>query len=484
MRLLIVERDSVDIALLRTMLVAENSDVECVSALRLSDALTMLSRQDFDVVLMDLNLPDAQGLAAFRKLHDDYPRVPVVILSGRREDTLALAAMQAGAQDYLMKGFIGGFTLRRALRHAIERQQMVDRLEKSVDELEQNRSAVIRTNQLKNDLIAVLAHDFKGPLTSILGFSELIAEGALDGDDAKDAAKTIGNNAKRLTNLANDTLALSRVEHGELDLVEERVDVVALVREVATMLSDQRQIDVSVGINDPIIIGDAARLRQVFENIIGNAIKYSPGGKPIAVTIRPDGDGIVIAVKDHGIGIPADDIPKLFKRFARASNARMSKIKGTGIGLFLVKMLVETHGGSVNVKSEIGAGTTFEIHLPRNIATARGPRIAVLAEDETQGPFIAYELRTHGYRVREFKSVTEFSEQGSREPFDAFVVERSVVPNAQALRKIVDSPSPYASIGVGGVQTEGWDFCLPLPFLASELHEAVAQATKKYAKKH
>ena len=465
--------------MLRTMLAAENSDVECVSAMRLSDALAMLDRQEFDVVLMDLSLPDAQGLAAFRKLHDEHPRVPVVILSGRREDTLALAAMKAGAQDYLMKGFIGGFTLSRALRHAIERQQMLDRLENSVAELEQNRSAVIRTNQLKNDLIAVLAHDFKGPLTSILGFSELIAEGSLDGDDARDAAKTIGNNAKRLTDLANDTLALSRVEHGELDLLEERVDFVALMKDIIASFDDGQRVEISVGILDPMIVGDAARLRQVFENVIGNAIKYSPGGQPVTVSLRPDGEGIVVAVKDQGIGIPSEDIPKLFKRFARASNARMSKIKGTGIGLFLVKMIIEAHGGSVSVRSDVGRGTTIEVHVPRNIAAVRGPRVAILSSDDTLGPFIAFELRTHGFRVREFKTLEGFSNLSAREPFDAFVVERSVVANAQTLRKVVHSPSLYGSIGVGGVATEGWDVCLPLPFLASELHAALAQATKK-----
>lgn len=473
MRLLIVVRDSVDAALIRTMLASEKGEVECASASRLEEALTYLGRQVFDVVLMELNFADAVGLAAFRKLHDAHPRIPVVILSGRREDTLALAAMQAGAQDYLMKGFIGGFTLLRALRHAIERQQMFDRLDDSVSELEENRGAIIRANQLKNDLIAILAHDFKGPLTSIMGFAELIAEGSLEGQEAKSAAQTIRNNAQRLTNLANDTLALSRVEHGELELVEEPVDLAALIENVASTLREQRPITITVRTKEVVIEGDVARLRQTFENVIGNAIKYSPNGEPVTIEIASTRNDVVVEICDHGIGIPADDIPHLFKRFARASNARNSKIKGTGIGLFLVKMLVEAHGGKIDVCSQLGVGTTVAIHLPRNAAAVRGPRVAVLVGDETLGPFIAYELRIRGYRVCEYHALSDLVENASREPCEIVLVERALVPTAQALRKAVKMQREYATVGIGGVKTEGWNVCLPQPFLVSELLAAV-----------
>jgi len=365
--------------------------------------------------------------------------------------------------------------LRRALGYAIERQEMHERLTASVDELEDQRASVIRLNQLKNDLITVLAHDFKGPLTTILGFAELIEEGALAGEDACDAAGTIRRNVFRLTTLANDTLALSRIEHGELEIAEGIVDLPDLVREIAERTDDPQRFTFVATASETEVPGDRERLRQVFENLLRNALKYSPDDALVSVAIRDgDADFVRVDVTDRGIGIPGEEIATLFRRFARASNARKARIPGTGLGLFVAKTLVEKHGGRLSVNSEVGRGSTFSVSLPRRGAVARAPQIAVVVGDAALGPFIAYELRSNGFRVREYGSLDELRAGSAAEPSDAVIVDRDrIAPDAGATRAVLGGSTPRL-IGLGASGSDGWDATLPKTFLATDLLAALA----------
>ena len=268
-------------------------------------------------------------------------------------------------------------SLARTIFAAADRAWLRGSLAAALDELELQRSAVMQISQLKHDLVATLAHDIKGPLTSIIGFAELLEEGFLEGDEATDAARTIRSNAQRLATLANDMLALSRVEHGELEIADDRVDLVDVLRSTVEAVAAERAIDLVIDVKTALVRGDAERLRQVFDNLVRNAIKFSPGGEPVRVHVSEQGTGFSVTVQDQGIGIPPDEVSKLFNRFARASNARKAKIAGTGVGLFIVKTIVERHGGSVGLNSTIGSGSTFNVNLPaieRAQGDGPGPR--------------------------------------------------------------------------------------------------------------
>jgi signal transduction histidine kinase len=328
----------------------------------------------------------------------------------------------------------------------------------SIDELENQRADVIHINQLKNDMISVLAHDIKGPLTSVLGFAELIEEGALEGEEARAAAGTIRKSATRLTALANDTLAMSRIEFGELEVSAERVDVAMLVRDLVAHMDTTRIVTVRAD-GDTSVQGDPDRLRQVFENIIRNALKYSPGD--VRIRIVGSGGFVRTDVIDTGIGIPADEIPALFQRFSRASNAK-NAFSGTGIGLFLVKSLVEKHGGSVDVVSKLNEGSTFTVTLPKEAKLREAPRIAVVATDATAGPFVVYELRSRGYSARLYETMEELVSARAAEGTDAVIVAGDGARDAAG--RLRESVSPEIARKV---------VVLERPFLAADLHAAV-----------
>ncbi|HTU83437.1 MAG TPA: ATP-binding protein, partial [Candidatus Acidoferrales bacterium] len=256
-------------------------------------------------------------------------------------------------------------------------------------ELESRRSAVLELNQTKSDLIAMLAHDFRGPLTSVVGYADLVGEVGRLNDEQRDFMAAIKRSALQLSELATDTLTLSRLERNEVALQLGDVDLGALVESVAAGYADRRQVPVDVR-GDVHVIGDDDRLRQVFSNLIDNAIKYTPSKLPPAITVAESGDNVIVEVRDRGIGIPAGEVASIFDRFSRASNARRLRISGTGFGLFLSKQLVALHGGTIAVDSHEGEGSTFTVSLPRRVARARTPRTVVVLDAERDSSFLAY----------------------------------------------------------------------------------------------
>ncbi|HVA27664.1 MAG TPA: hybrid sensor histidine kinase/response regulator, partial [Candidatus Baltobacteraceae bacterium] len=259
----------------------------------LAEGVAATRERRFAVIVLDLALADG-GIAALAAMQNVAGSTPVVMLGGDDDQHIASQAVQNGAQDYLLKGHLSDVSLRRALRHAIERAELAERLAGSVEELERQRSSVLQLNQLKNDLIATLAHDIKGPLTSIVGFSELLEDGYLEGDAATDAARTIRTNANRLATLANDVLALSRVEYGELDVADERVDLIDLLKKAIDLHRPEREISFACDVKAAYVRGDGERLTQVFDNLLRNAIKYSPGGEPVGVSLHSRDDRFVV----------------------------------------------------------------------------------------------------------------------------------------------------------------------------------------------
>ena len=468
LRVLIVENNAADAALAREML--DGTASSAIVAATLDEAVELLD--GVDVVLLAMNLPGGEGLAGLVRLRAKRPDVPIVIVSADADEVLAIAAVQAGAQDYLLKGTLSPNALRRALRYAVERNELTNRLAASIEELERQRSSVLELNQLKNDLIAILAHDIKGPLTSVIGFAELLEEGFLEGDAATDAAKTIRTNAQRLATLANDVLILSRFEHGALEIADERVDLVRVIEDAIEPHAGEREITLQQNALRTIVRGDAERLRQVFDNLIRNAIKYSPSGGAVRIALEDDGDFVVARVTDRGMGIPPDDLPKLFDRFTRGSNARKAKISGTGIGLFIVKMILERHGGDVHAESALGEGSTFTLRLPgiESAVAALPMRVTLLTQDLALRQFAAYELRSRGYRVREAASLDEASDVRSG---DVVLVDQpTLAPDQLRARLGSGRAVRLVALGANGVD-DGWDGSLSKPFLVADLLRAL-----------
>jgi len=229
-----------------------------------------------------------------------------------------------------------------------------------------------RLEAVRSDFVANVSHELKTPVTSIKGFAETLADGAIDDPDAgRRFLRIIAGQADRLNSIIEDLLALSSLERGiegrEVALQEARLaDVLAVAAEVCAAKADAKRIAVTVDCPDELFAEiNPPLLEQAVVNLLDNAIKYSPEDTTVALSAAQAERETVVTVADQGVGISRDHLPRLFERFYRVDKARSRDLGGTGLGLSIVKHIAQVHGGSVSVDSLVGRGSTFRIHLPR-----------------------------------------------------------------------------------------------------------------------
>ncbi len=227
-----------------------------------------------------------------------------------------------------------------------------------------------RLERVRRDFVANVSHEFKTPLTAIQGFAETLLGGALD--DPKNSRRfleIIREHAGRLGRLTDDLMELSLIEAGKLEMEFRSLGVAEVIEpcvETARLRAGPKQLTlvVEAAADLPRIRGDARRLQEVLQNLLDNAVQYTPAGGRITVRAARRDAQVVIAVSDTGIGIPHADQERIFERFYRVDAARSREVGGTGLGLSIAKHLVEAHGGRLTVESDVGRGSTFSVFLP------------------------------------------------------------------------------------------------------------------------
>ena len=381
------------------------------------DALREVLRRDFALILLDVAMPDLDGYETARliRARDRSRDTPIIFLTANyRSDDQVFQGYSAGAVDYLFKPFspeilqskVAVFVelflkrealkrQRQALLHA--QQELEDRvrartrelaeanqlLREEVDErkrIEAERLALLESeqraradaesvNRLKDEFLATLSHELRTPLNAILGWSFLLTSGKSDNAMMERAIGVIRNNALAQSQLIEDILDVSRIIGGKLrlklgrvhmrEVIEAALDSVSLAAQ-AKALTIERHIEEI----DPIV-GDQDRLQQIVWNLLSNAVKFTPREGRVALRLQRRGDEVVLAVEDTGIGIPKHFLPFVFDRFSQADGGATRRHGGLGLGMAIVRYLVELHGGTVTAESPgENLGTTFTIVLP------------------------------------------------------------------------------------------------------------------------
>jgi len=231
-------------------------------------------------------------------------------------------------------------------------------------------SELRRLERVRQDFVANVSHEFKTPLTAIRGFAETLLAGALDdADHRRRFVEIIQQHAERLTRLTDDLLSLSKVEAGQMDLEFDAVnaeDLVALCVGTAQFSSQKKNltIDVNCPRDLPPVRGDSGRLRDALQNLLDNAVQYTPPGGHILVSAAAQNGEMVFTVEDNGIGIPQAEQERIFERFYRVDEGRSREVGGTGLGLSIARHIVEAHGGRIWVESTVGQGSRFHFSAP------------------------------------------------------------------------------------------------------------------------
>jgi signal transduction histidine kinase len=365
----------------------------------------------------------------------------VILLSARAGEEARVEGIEAGADDYLTKPFSARELLARVHTHlelARVRRQLLAATERARGEAE-------AANQAKDAFLAVLSHELRSPMNAMLGWLRILkTAGTRDTELVGRAVDTIERNIWVQAQVINDLLDVSRIISGKLQLEEERVDVASVVTKCVDSMrpsAEAKQIELrmSLGREDVDVIGDDARLQQVFGNLLGNAIKFTPAGGVVSVAIDADDREVRIAVEDSGQGIAPEFLPHIFERFRQADDTTARKHGGLGLGLAIVKNVVELHGGHVRAESAgLDRGARFVVLLPRaerrprsaydaRLATAPaaaeiGPVDVLVVEDEgdSRGA-LALALEESGARVRCVASVRLALEAYDARPPDVLI---------------------------------------------------------------
>lgn len=239
-------------------------------------------------------------------------------------------------------------------------------------ELQRRKAELDRASARMNELLGMTAHDLRGPIGSIGSLAQTLHHRAgerLD-DTEKMVLERIHHSSQRMLAMVEDLLSLSEVDRGGLALDRQPCDIVAVVRTavgLAQLVADEKDIRIEAILPpEPLVVmADDAKLEQVVSNLLSNATKYSPRGSVVEIELSTDDDGAVLRVTDHGVGIPADELDRVFAPFTKISSQPTEGESSTGLGLAIVQRIVRGHNGRVDVTSEVGKGTTMTVSLPR-----------------------------------------------------------------------------------------------------------------------
>lgn len=260
-------------------------------------------------------------------------------------------------------------------------------------ELARKNAELSRLNDLKNQFLGMAAHDLRNPLSVILTYSEFILDDetlALK-DERREFLEIIQSSSHFMLELVDDLLDISRIETGKLELDLWIADLPELVRQNVArnrVLAERKDIELVLQANEEIrqMMIDASKIEQVLNNLIGNAVKFSPAGSRVEISLQADDEHALVKVQDHGPGIPPEEIGKIFLPFTRASTRSTAGEKGAGLGLAIVKRIVEGHGGRIWVESTPGVGSTFQFTLPYDRAASGSGQTLVPAVTSPETP--------------------------------------------------------------------------------------------------
>ena len=298
-----------------------------------------------------------------------------------------------------------------------------------------------RVERLKNEFVSTVSHELRTPLTSIAGSLGLLSGGAAGplGERARHLIAIAHSNSLRLVRLINDILDIEKIEAGRMTFELKSLPVGELVANAASGLKAYGdgfgvEIEIAPGGEDLVVYGDADRLTQVFTNLVSNAIKFSPAGERVTVSIAAEGDAVAIAVRDRGPGIPAAFRARLFTKFAQADSSDNRGKGGTGLGLAIVREIVERHAGAVGCRDAIDGGAEFEVRLPRHVTrdrvsapafaeTPRAPKILICEDDALIAAILAEQMRDAGFESSTAGTVRAALQTVAAQDFDAALVD-------------------------------------------------------------
>jgi len=337
------------------------------------EGLRKLRDEDLDVILLDAMMPGMSGLEILERIQQHDPDIVCVMITGYATIDLAAQAMKMGAHDFLPKPFTSDELLTVVQRAWVERQQRLSRRQREEEEeeslqLERTRQEKAKLDAFESRFTIVVVHELRNPAGVIKNYLQLMRAGYVDADEWDEYVEKMDRRAGQLLAMLDDLLELANLKGRQSVSRPKEVAVAEALEKVTGRFradAEKKGLDFQVEIlARPKILAQPAHVESLWSHLIQNAVNYTPQGR-IVVTLDDEADQVVASVTDTGIGISTEELTRIFQEFYRSPDAREQAELGTGLGLPIVNEIVEIYGGSIQVDSMPGEGTTFTVRLPK-----------------------------------------------------------------------------------------------------------------------
>lgn len=412
-----------------------------ISASTGQEALKLAETEGPDLIVLDVNLPDISGLEVARRVRSSETGAPLLPILQISNTAVGVAdrvrGLEHGADVYLTEPVDGEVLV--ATVHALLRVRRAEiALASALEREREARKVAEEANRLKDEFLATLSHELRTPLNAMMGWIWQLRQGTLGVEARQRALDSIERNAHVHAQLINDLLDVSRISKGKLQLEMTLVDLQQVVNDVVESVGESlkaKPIDLQLDLRPVWVAADHSRLQQIVTNLLTNAVQFTPAGGKIFVSLSHQGDDALLRVEDTGAGIDQEFLPFVFDQFKQGTGGMSRKHGGLGLGLSVVRQLIDLHGGSVTAESEgVGHGAAFALRLPTEIAppsgSAAGERLLetvwIRIENESERmAMLSAAMESSGAHVIDESSTDSNDVEGSADEFVTIRVGRN-----------------------------------------------------------
>jgi signal transduction histidine kinase len=338
------------------------------------EGLQKLQQDGYDLVLLDMMMPGISGAETLRRICEMDPTLVCVVITGYATVEMAVQAIKQGAYDFITKPFDAD-TLTLTVEQGMEKRRLslqaerLAALEAEAEELARQKAELERLDKMKSTFTLMVAHELRAPVAAIQSYLRLILDGYIPPENQRPYLEKAEKRALAQLELVSDLLDLARLQDPDIQVEKESLDMAQVLQEVLDSMAARAQekeiaLEPSIASELPHVTINSQHAKQLWTNLISNAIKYTPEGGQVKVSLSSANNHLVGAVRDTGIGIPEEEIPLIFEDFYRAKAGKAFTQMGTGLGLSIVRRILDTYGGTIRVESKVGEGSCFTFDLP------------------------------------------------------------------------------------------------------------------------